>query len=519
MQRIKALFDPEGLLNPGVLLNAERQGPHQEPQAHAAGRRDGRPLHRMRLLRAGLPQPPHDAVAAPAHRGDARAGAAARVPARTRRVSQRWTRASSIPGSTTCAAGNVCAIRCPVGIETGTMVIGERRAGAATASGAPRTLSPTIPARSRRLMRTGVGAQALSRTIIGNGATDALARVARKVSGERVPRVTRALAPGPGTPDQPVPMAAPVAAAARIVYFPSCRHAHVRRAETGLGLLAPPTRCSSCCGAPATTRSCPKELTGQCCGQPFQSKGFPEEAARVGAGSTRHSMLLPARHAPGGHRCLDLRQAHAGAWRHGARQRRVPAHASAAASDDHAEAAVSRSITIARRSGSRSSRNRGDRPCMRRRGRGAVAVTCCGYAGDKGLFVPELNAHATRFVKGEIPPDCTLGVSTVSTCATGLSEHSGIPFVRLRACWNRVAPGCCLSRLTGPSRSAPISAPAAAAPCSISDPESYAAFKRELVRRRSSMPVSSQTSHRSWLRTAPAGGAQRCIPAARRPAT
>ena len=56
---------------------------------------------------------------------------------------------------------------------------------------------------------------------------------------------------------------------------------------------------------------------------------------------------------------------------------------------------------------------------------------CCGYAGDKGLFVPELNAHATRFVKSEIPEGCTLGVSTVSTCATGLSERAGIPFVSL----------------------------------------------------------------------------------------
>jgi D-lactate dehydrogenase len=59
------------------------------------------------------------------------------------------------------------------------------------------------------------------------------------------------------------------------------------------------------------------------------------------------------------------------------------------------------------------------------------AITCCGYAGDKGLFVPELNAHATRFAKAQIPENCTLGVSTVSTCATGLSERMGIPFVSL----------------------------------------------------------------------------------------
>ena len=59
------------------------------------------------------------------------------------------------------------------------------------------------------------------------------------------------------------------------------------------------------------------------------------------------------------------------------------------------------------------------------------SVTCCGYAGDKGLFVPELNAHATRFAKQDIPAGCTLGVSTVSTCASGLSEHTAVPFVGL----------------------------------------------------------------------------------------
>jgi D-lactate dehydrogenase len=54
---------------------------------------------------------------------------------------------------------------------------------------------------------------------------------------------------------------------------------------------------------------------------------------------------------------------------------------------------------------------------------------CCGYAGDKGLFQPELNAWATRFVRSEIPDDCKVGISTVATCATGLSERAGIPFV------------------------------------------------------------------------------------------
>ena len=67
------------------------------------------------------------------------------------------------------------------------------------------------------------------------------------------------------------------------------------------------------------------------------------------------------------------------------------------------------------------------------------AITCCGYAGDKGLYVPELNAHATRFGKAQIPPDCGIGISTVSTCATGLSERMGIPFVSIASLLEQVS--------------------------------------------------------------------------------
>jgi D-lactate dehydrogenase len=67
------------------------------------------------------------------------------------------------------------------------------------------------------------------------------------------------------------------------------------------------------------------------------------------------------------------------------------------------------------------------------------SVTCCGYAGDKGLFVPELNEWATRFARSDIPEGCTLGVSTVSTCATGLSERAGVPFVSLASLLERVS--------------------------------------------------------------------------------
>jgi D-lactate dehydrogenase len=50
---------------------------------------------------------------------------------------------------------------------------------------------------------------------------------------------------------------------------------------------------------------------------------------------------------------------------------------------------------------------------------------CCGFAGDKGFSVPELNAAALTRLKQQLPDDCTQGVSNSRTCEIGLSLHSG----------------------------------------------------------------------------------------------
>jgi len=55
-------------------------------------------------------------------------------------------------------------------------------------------------------------------------------------------------------------------------------------------------------------------------------------------------------------------------------------------------------------------------------------VGCCGFAGDKGFSVPELNAHALRHLPTALPQACRQGYSTSRTCEIGLSHHSGLPY-------------------------------------------------------------------------------------------
>jgi D-lactate dehydrogenase len=57
-----------------------------------------------------------------------------------------------------------------------------------------------------------------------------------------------------------------------------------------------------------------------------------------------------------------------------------------------------------------------------------AGVTCCGFAGDRGFVVPELNAHALRKIHAELPTNCCEGVSTNRTCEIGLTEETGRPY-------------------------------------------------------------------------------------------
>jgi len=55
-------------------------------------------------------------------------------------------------------------------------------------------------------------------------------------------------------------------------------------------------------------------------------------------------------------------------------------------------------------------------------------IGCCGWAGDKGFTRPELNRSALKLLKHNLPPEVKEGYSTSRTCEIGLSLHSGITY-------------------------------------------------------------------------------------------
>ena len=56
-------------------------------------------------------------------------------------------------------------------------------------------------------------------------------------------------------------------------------------------------------------------------------------------------------------------------------------------------------------------------------------VGCCGFAGDKGMTNPELNAYALRKLRAQIEANgIEVGYSNSRTCEIGLSTNSGVPY-------------------------------------------------------------------------------------------
>lgn len=446
MHRVKELFDPEYLLNPGVLLNADAK-------VHIKNLKVMPPADELvdLCIECGFCEPAcpsHQLTLSPRQRI-----AVTRERERLRASGEDPERLAVLdrdfqyPGLDTCAACNLCSLRCPVGIETGTMIIGQRGRRRGSTSRSVAGFAADHRGSVETLMRGGVAVADVARKIIPGDAVAAVTEAARRLTGQRVPRVSKALQHGPGAPKAPAFVSrddprrtgfpVPIVQSGRqsIVYFPSCASRMFGSPSTEHGLLPVTEAMLALLDRAGFDVIMPEHLNGQCCGQPFQSKGFPEQAAAVGGALNKELSALTE----GG--LLAVVTDASTCAKH---LREFPGDATVVDSSQFLVTQILPRLAITQRlpnvavHHNCSAQRLKEQPATEAVARVCAeeiavltSVTCCGYAGDKGLFFPELNQHATRFVKTDIPANCTLGVSTVATCASGLSEYAEVPFVGL----------------------------------------------------------------------------------------
>jgi D-lactate dehydrogenase len=442
MQRVKRLIDPDGILNPGVLLN-------DDPEVHLKALKPLPPISPTadRCMECGFCEPrcpSRDLTVSPRQRivlTRAMTALKAQGTPEALATLAEIEADFAYQGDATCARDSMCSTSCPVKIDTGALMK-ELRAGTHAASHRRLALLAAEHFRLAALAaRTGLAAASAARALpLGPGLVEAFTRLLHRLVPGLVPVVPRELAlPRPA---RPLPQPSRARGDRRVVYFPSCL-TRIIGPQPGEREIPLPRAMLDVLEAAGYAVAYPEGLGGLCCGMPFGSKAFVEAAAAAG-GRTAEALWAATRH--GADPVVTDASPCAGTLREAA---------ALLAASGRALRVMDFPVFWAREvlpSLERPGRRPGTavlHPTCTLVKMGALpdllrvaaahservfvppGAECCGFAGDRGFLVPELTRSATAREASEVramapPPDGLF--STCRTCEIGVGRAVGRPY-------------------------------------------------------------------------------------------
>ncbi len=427
MREIKTIFDPENILNPGVVTN-------DDPQVHLRNLKSLPAAHPVvdKCIECGFCEavcPSRDLTFTPrqrivALREIARLRAAGSDPQQVAVLEK----AFQYPGLDTCAACGMCATRCPVSIDIGkvTKALRAEQFGDRGRWVAQRFADYFGPLTTG--IRAGLWVADRTHAVLGSKLMGALTAGARRVSRGRIPlwnrympRAARRIRKLNGQPD----------GALKVVYFPSCATRIMGPARGDPEQYDLHERTVALLHKAGYRVIYPAGLDSQCCGRPFESKGLPQQAEYMAKALER--ALLEASDEGKIPVLCDT----------------VPCVQTVLGNIDERlklydpvqfiHQFLTPRLRLIKRAGtvalhitcSTSKLGLGDmlqnlaESCAKR-----VVVpdgyACCGWAGDRGFTFPELNASALAGLRDQLPVDCEGGYCNSRTCEIGASLHSDV---------------------------------------------------------------------------------------------
>ncbi|WP_460147992.1 FAD-binding and (Fe-S)-binding domain-containing protein [Pseudomonas sp. S2_A02] len=424
MWQLKRLLDPNGILNPDVVLS-------DDPQIHL---KHLKPLPAAdeivdKCIECGFCEPvcPSKGLTlSPRQRIVIWRDIQAKKRAGT--DTAELEKAYEYQGIETCAATGLCAQRCPVGINTGELVKklrGRQATHTKTANWIEGNFASALQC-ARLTLHVANGA----RMLLGAPRLAKLSASLTRLSKGQVPQWTNAMP----QPERAIRFSPTVSdERPRVVYLAACVSRVMGPAAGDKEQMSLYEKTRGLLEKAGYQVVFPDNQDNLCCGQPFASKGYAEQAEHK-----RQELIGALLHASRGgldpiycdtspctlRLVQDLGDVRLDLYDP---VRFIRTHLMDRLDFTPQEAPIAVHVTC-------STQHLGESQALidlaRKCSKNVVipeGIHCCGFAGDKGFTTPELNAHSLRTLKGAVQ-QCSEGISTSRTCEIGLTQHGGIDY-------------------------------------------------------------------------------------------
>ncbi len=429
MRRIKELFDPSGMLNPGVLLD-------DDEMAHLRHIKAAPPAvdpEVDRCVSCGYCEPvcpSKNLTLTPRQRiVTLRDMEQARSEGNTA-LADELAKAYDYSGIDTCAVDGMCQTACPVDINTGTLVKRLRESGAGAVEGAVWGTA----AKHWGAVTQGAGLALGVAAKVPAAVVQPVNRLGRKILGEdTLPLYSPELPAGGKARRRPAPAGEPAA-----VYFPAC--VNVMFGPAGEGSAGVQASFEQLCASAGVELLVPEGISEACCGTPWSSKGMASGLAAMHARTlellreaTRDGELAVICDASS---CTEglLHTIESERLAPGQRPLRVVDAVEFTAQEllPRLDGKWEKVESLALHPTCSSARM-GLNPALVQVAEAAAGTVqvpdnwgCCGFAGDRGMLHPELTASATAAQAADVVAmDAVVHASCNRTCELGMTRATG----------------------------------------------------------------------------------------------
>jgi len=427
MKEIKNIFDPKGLINPGVILNNDKEI-HLKNFKSMPITND----YIDKCIECGYCEPtcPSNALTlTPRQRiASSRYMVSLEQSGKVEELKE-FKKLFQYDGVETCATCQLCSVSCPIDIDTGNLTkhLRSKQIGSLghNIAGSMVNHYGVILSAGRIAMS---GVKWINKNLISDKTMTSMSTNLRKLSGNRLPLWTKSLPSGYKFKGNTT-----LKSENKVVYFSSCinrtmANPNEKDSEKSLDVII-----IGLLEKAGYEVVIPNNIENLCCGMPFSSKGYIKEGKkkskeledelRMASKNGEYPILCDmspcsktiAQNFPKDLKVHDTIEFILEFLVHKLEFKQI------------SEPIVIHTTCSTRKTGLADKFEQIARMCSAN----VIVPTdvgCCGFAGDRGFTFPELNKSALRNLKSSIPNNVKYAFSTSKTCEIGLSEHSGIDY-------------------------------------------------------------------------------------------